>query len=403
MADTEAIIDDGSSSIAESTPSVGQASPRDYLFISRSLDFWMLGGLSILVWIPVFFLQDTIGLAKSLALAIPGVALPLAYWVNYPHFMASYKLAYFQGKGFVFENWFQLIFVPIALIFTVSIGFAYWSSSISDSAFVSVVNSLFESVGLKTRVGLYPNFGSEVLGTLVILLFFSVGWHYSKQTFGCMMVYAKLDNYRLGNIERNVLRYSLLSTWWVTWLYSNCSEGTYSFYGLMVHRLNLPYVWFQASYVILSIMFLSILITFIRIYNRDRKLPSVNFLVPMFALLIWHIPLFGNPQYFYILAFFHSLQYFPFVAKVEITRYKKQNRNRYTSRLLIFFGIMMFLGFLSFDYVPTSFDQLNDSLNLLHVSFFMIAFLIFINVHHYFIDNVLWRFKNKQVRELLFD
>ena len=171
----------------------------------------------------------------------------------------------------------------------------------------------------------------------------------------------------------------------------------------MVHRLNLPYVWFQASYVILSIMFLSILITFIRIYNRDKKLPSVNFLVPMFALLIWHIPLFGNPQYFYILAFFHSLQYFPFVAKVETTRYKKQNRNKYTGRLLIFFGIMMVLGFLSFDYVPTSFDQMNDSLNLLHVSFFMIAFLIFINVHHYFIDNVLWRFKNKQVRELLFD
>ena len=396
-------INDVSSDVEDITPSINTPKSQDYLFISRSLDFWMLGGLSILVWIPVYFLQDSIGLAKALAVAIPGIALPLAYWVNYPHFMASYKFAYMQGKNFIYDNWFQLIFVPLALIFTVFISFTYWSSSISDSAFVGLVNGIFDTVGLKTRLGLYPNFGSEVLGALVILLFFSVGWHYSKQTFGCMMVYARLDNYRMGNIERNVLRYSLLSTWWVTWLYSNCSEGTYVFYGLNVHRLNLPYVWFQASYVVLGIMFLSVTITFIRIYNRDKKLPSVNFLVPMFALLIWHIPIFANPQYFYILAFFHSLQYFPFVAKVEKARYKKNNRPWHNVRLLSFFAIMMFFGFLSFDYLPTSIDQINNSQNLLHVSFFMIAFLIFINIHHYFIDNVLWRFKNRQVRELLFD
>ena len=218
-----------------------------------------------------------------------------------------------------------------------------------------------------------------------------------------MMVYAKLDNYRMSNIERNVMRYALLSTWWVTWLYSNCSEGTYDFYGLNVHRLNLPYVWFQASYVIVSLMFLTVAATFFRIYVRDKQAPSINFLVPMIALLIWHIPLFSDPQFFYILAFFHSLQYFPFVAKVEQTRYKKDNRPKANIRLLIFFGIMMLLGFLSFDYVPNSFDQMMNSRNVFNASFFMIAFIIFINIHHYFIDNVLWRFKNKEVRQLLFD
>jgi uncharacterized membrane protein YhdT len=376
---------------------------QDFLLVSRFMDFLLLGGLSILIWIPVYFLQDTINQANLLATGLAAMALSLAYWVNFPHFMASYKLAYTQGNEFITRTWFQLIFVPIALVIALSISFNFWSASITNSGFVLFINGTFEFLGLNTRIGQHPSFGPEILGLLVMLMFFTVGWHYSKQAFGCMMVYAKIDNYRMSIIERNIIRYALLSTWWVTWLYSNCSEGTYPFYGLEIYRFNLPYVWFQASYVIVSLMFLAVIAIFVRIYLREKKLPSVNFLVPMAALLIWHIPLFGNPQFFYVLAFFHSLQYFPFVAKVEQTRYERDNRPKANTRLLVFFGIMMLLGFLSFDYIPNSLDQMRTSFSVYHASFFMISFLIFINIHHYFIDNVLWRFKNKEVRNLLFD
>lgn len=392
-----------SAELAIDASTADEEGPNDYLFISRFVDFLMLGGLSIVIWIPVYFLQDSYDPAKSLALAIPAIALPLAYWVNYPHFMASYKLAYTQGKPFIVDNWFQLMFVPAALIAIILVSFNFWSSSIADSGVINFFNTIFSSVGLKTRLGLYPNLGAEILGAFVLFMYFTVGWHYSKQAFGCMMVYAKIDNYRMSNIERNVLRYALLSTWWVTWMYINCSEGSYPYYGLQIYRLNLPYIWFQTSYIIVGLMFIAVAVTFIRIYFRDGKLPSANFLVPMISLLIWHIPLFSNPQFFYILAFFHSLQYFPFVAKVEKTRYKVEKKKRPNTRLLTFFGIMMILGFLSFDYIPHSFDQMQDSFNVFQVSFFMIAFLTFINIHHYFIDNVLWRFKNKEVRRLLFD
>lgn len=377
--------------------------PQSYLLISRMVDFWLLGGLSIALWIPVYFLQDQLSLAKSLTMAIPGVALTLAYWVNYPHFMASYKLAYTQGREFVVQNWFQLLLVPTVLVLLIAISFGYWNSSISDSSLVHIANATFSWLGLKTRLGLYPNLGSEIMGMMIVFLYFTVGWHYSKQTFGCMMVYAKLDNYRLNTLERNIIRYALLSTWWVTWLYSNCSEGTYPFYGLNIHRLNLPYVWFQASYFVVSGLFIAVAVVFLMKYYREKQSPGWNFLVPMLALLIWHIPMLGNPQFFYLLAFFHSLQYFPFVAKVEKTRYRVNNRPKQTVRLLAFFAIMMLLGYLSFDLAPQQLDQSLQSRNLFNASFFMIAFLAFINIHHYFIDNVLWRFKNKDVKQLLFD
>lgn len=372
------------------------------LFGSRMLDFWLIGGLAIVLWIPLFFLQEQSDIFKSLGAGVVAYAFYLAYFVNYPHFMASYKLAYTQGTDFVTANWFQLILVPLGLIGAILLGYIFWSASIKDSALIQGINSLFAGLGLKTRAGLYPNLGSEILGMSIVFMFFTVGWHYSKQTFGCMMVYAKLDGYRLNNIERNLIRYGLLSTWWLTWLYSNCSEGTYPFYNLTIHRLALPYVWFQIAYVITGLLFTGIVGMMIYKYVREQQLPSMNFLVPMIALLTWHIPLFGNPQYFYIIAFFHSLQYFPFVAKVEKTRYRKNQRSNTYLRLLGFFVIMLIIGYLSFDFVPNQLDKTTTAVSSLGVSFFLIAFLAFINIHHYFIDNVLWRFKNREVKDLLF-
>lgn len=369
---------------------------------SRALDFLMLGGLALMVWFPLYFMQNNFSLAKSLGLALPGISIALGYWVNYPHFMASYKLAYTQGGGFVTQNWFQLILVPIALLLFIAISFVFWDASIKDSALVLFFNSIFETLGLNTRFGLYPNLSSEFLGNMVLFMYFTVGWHYSKQTFGCMMVYAKLDGYRLTNLHRNLIRYGLLSTWWLTWLYSNCSEGTYPFYDLTIYRLNLPYIWFQIAYVIVGGMFAVILLLFAYNYGKHNQLPSWNFLIPMIALLIWHVPLFENPEYFVIIAMFHSLQYFPFVAKVEVSRYKLNQHKKSMQRLMLFFALMVVFGYLMFSYVPISLDKMVGTANELSVSFFIITFILFINIHHYFIDNVLWRFKNKEVRELLF-
>jgi len=381
------------------TPSPNQ---KNYLWISRRMDFWLIGGASMLLWIPIYFLGKDFEVIYALGLAIPSLAFFLAYLINYPHFMASYKLAYTQSNHFIVSNWFQLIFVPIFLILLMANSLIYWDSPIKDATFILTINSLFETIGLDTRFGQYPNLGSQVMGLMINLMYFTVGWHYSKQTFGCMMVYAKFDNYRLNNLERNVLRYALLSTWWVSWLSSNCSKGTYNFYDLEIYRLNLPYFLFEASVIICIGLFCWFFIIISLKYMRTKTPPSLNFLIPIFALWTWHIPLFGNPQFFPIIALFHSLQYFPFVAKVESTRYRLSQNIKPLKRMGLFFSIMVILGFLSFTYVPDMLDGLGSTTTTLGVSFFLIAFSAFINIHHYFIDNVLWRFNNKEVRELLF-
>lgn len=367
------------------------------------MDFWLLGGLSLVLWLPLYLFFNQSATLKSLGATLPTAAMILAYAVNHPHFMASYKLAYAQGRGFVLQNWLQLIAVPVVMVALLVVSYVYWDVAVRGTAVTVAVNSFFESIGLNTRIGLQRNLGREVLGYFVQFMYFTVGWHYAKQTFGCMMVYAKFDGYTLNTIERNLIRYGLLSTWWLSWLYSNCAEGTYPFFSLPVYRLNLPYLWFQIGYVVVSVLFAALVIALYLRYRRDQRAPSWNFLVPMVALLTWHVPFFGQPEFVVVIAMFHSLQYFPFVAKVEEARYRRQQRRKPALWLLGFFGLMVVVAYLVFHFIPNQLDGALQTFQQHHVQFFLISVMVFINIHHYFIDNVLWRFnKNKEVRELLF-
>lgn len=73
---------------------------------------------------------------------------------------------------------------------------------------------------------------------------------------------------------------------------------------------------------------------------------------------------------------------------------------------------MLLIGALILSVIPTAFDILSNN-NLLPSAFvynsqlfgtglYLFIFSVFINIHHYFIDNVLWRRDNPKVREFLF-
>lgn len=377
------------------------ARPATHLFVSRHWDFWLLGGAALLLWLPLYAFAGLLPALDTAAAGLPWVALWLAHAVNHPHFMASYKLAYGQGGGFIRAHWLQLLFVPGALIGALWLAWAHWDTVIADNGLVVSVNRGFAALGWDTRLGNYPSLGPEVLGLLISFMFFTVGWHYAKQTFGCMMVYARFDGYRLAGWQRNVLRYALLSTWWVIWLNANCAVGSYGFEQLQIQRLGLPYGLFIAACVAAGLLFAAVAVVFVMQRREAGRWPSATMLVPMAALLVWHVPLLSHPQYFYMIAFFHSLQYLPFVFKVESTRQRRQHGTRGMWVTLGFFLAFIIAGYLAFRGLPNGLDGHLGTVDTLGASFFLIAFLAFINIHHYFIDNVLWRFSNPQVRNLL--
>lgn len=344
---------------------------------SRALDFFLLGGASLLLWTLIFFGQERFGPLATLAGVMPTTAALLAHFINHPHFMASYKLAYDQGGAFIARHPFQLVIVPAVLILWPVLAAMYWGAN----------------------VGLARPLGPWMLSGLISCMYFTVGWHYAKQAFGAMMVYARFDGYPLSSRQRLVIRLALLSTWWLTWTYGNTTTGTYPFFSLQVERLGLPRpLFYLACLVAGALLVLTIGVFISNIVKRGAK-PSLNLLIPMIALYLWHVPLFIDPAFFVIIAFFHSLQYLPFVYKVEAAR--SRGKSRRWAHAAGYVLLMILTGFLAFESFPNNLDPWFDTKARLGVEFFTIATLAFINIHHYFIDNVLWRFKNAQVRDYL--
>lgn len=79
---------------------------------------------------------------------------------------------------------------------------------------------------------------------------------------------------------------------------------------------------------------------------------------------------------------------------------------------LSFIAQMLLLGMLLFSVVPTALDILAKNALLpkamlvnaatFGTTFYLFVFMVFVNIHHYFVDNVLWRRDNPNIRQYLF-
>jgi hypothetical protein len=110
-----------------------------------------------------------------------------------------------------------------------------------------------------------------------------------------------------------------------------------------------------------------------------------------------------------MIPFFHSLQYLLFVvalkknqATAEAINSEMDDASRHTTFFWSFWGFLLWsllLGGLSFSILPTVLQNLAPTQSqVLGSTFWFFAFGIFINIHHYFIDNVIWRGDNEQVK-----
>jgi hypothetical protein len=84
---------------------------------------------------------------------------------------------------------------------------------------------------------------------------------------------------------------------------------------------------------------------------------------------------------------------------MEDTRLRGMNHPEIRGTILAF-GIVL-AGWLAFEFVPNEVDTALGTFNAWQMFFFFTAAMLFINIHHYFIDNVLWRFKDPEIQKYL--
>jgi len=239
----------------------------------------------------------------------------------------------------------------------------------------------------------------ELLTSVLLdIMFLSVGWHYCKQTFGCMMIAAKFSDYHINASQRKSLLFHIHTIWLFVFIYTHVSPSTFDYYGFnYTSRLVLSkyLLVFWGLAFIVSLAFFLFHVVYAK-YKKELVFPGIQFWIPLLAIYVWWLPFFSVGLFgMHMVPFFHSLQYLVFVKAYE------DNSSQY-SFPSIMVGLCL-IGFLAFEGLPGLLaNMIVVDQNLIgNFAFFTGFFAIFINIHHYFIDSVIWRLNSPHIRQNL--
>jgi len=341
--------------------------------LSPKTDWLTIGGLSVLL-LPLFFLiPDGAELHEKVGWFLYAVA----FVVNYPHFTISYQLLYGDYRHLLLKE-FRFIWagVIVPLIMIGYIAVAHFTQSY------------------------------DMLVYFVHFMFVIVGWHYTKQSYGVIMVTSTMNGYYYSKLEAGILKFNMYSLWMTSYLFFNIGIGEQpDYWGIKYMSLNFPK---EALYTAYGLTAVSLLIGGIVLGKRilkTKESPPMISIIGFASIYAWLFPVFFNSIYFLAVPFFHSIQYFTFVYALknnEVTSITHNPKNG-KKAIVQYMVVAIVSGVLLFEGIPRVLTVVVEyNHNLFGDGLMLFIFSVFINIHHYFIDNVIWRKDNELVQKYLF-
>ncbi len=332
---------------------------RPASIISPIVDFLCVGGLSLIVLVPLLLSGET-----ELGFLNIGWLLWAQALVNYSHFMASYRIIY-RDREMIRRHQWAAIWVPLIMLVLLVI------------AVVTAEQS-----------------------KMLLIAFFAVAsaylaWHYTGQVWGMMASYAHLGGVKFEKIERLLLRTSLriLLVWHVMWFLHTAVRDPASvdpLYRLMGEATVLAFAIGAAGLWMLR--------------RRTGQLPPTRAVVAWVAIFAWYAALarWGLPALL-LIQLFHAIQYLEFPARVELNRVARKPTGRIASHFAAYIALLLVASVAVLLVVPgPAMSVVANLLGAPPTTVAPVLILYFINIHHYFTDGVVWKISDPQVRKELF-
>lgn len=360
--------------------------PLERSLFSPAIDFLFMGGGYLLILLPIiFFFPKDSEVITQVSLTF----LVLANFINHPHFIHSYHIFYRDFFNKLFDENFILkrkfIFAGVIVPLLMCVFFTYCF--------------------LVRKFNLLGYAGNAMV--------FFVGWHYVKQGYGMLMVSSVLKRNFYTEIEKKILLTNSYIVWIFVWLYGNSLLNERALWGVEYFTIEVPSWMLWLVGIPLAISGVITAFIFIRQCSNDyQKFPKNGVIAYITALYIWLLLPNIHPVLIFIIPAFHSMQYMVVVWRYEINRsvdefHKDTNQNGTVigiKRRLINFALLgLVAGGLGFWLAPIMLDSVFEiELSGFSPTTFIFIFWVFINIHHFFIDNVIWRKENTDVSKYLF-
>lgn len=285
----------------------------------------------------------------------PSVIVLLYTITSYPHFAGSYDIA-FSNPVFRKKNYFVLYLLPIL-------------------------------IALLTTT-LYYTLGSLDIIIHAIIVFLI--WHYVKQSYGVSIWYQIRNKIHLSQGAKKSLLTSYLLLGVATIFLVHNSTSNMNFMGQYIDLANVPENFQLAS---IGLAFICFSISVYLAYKDNHSIRKIlPVLTPFVSTSFWFLLIHVNPVLILLLPLFHGIQYAPFIHKANKSYHRTKLKRAFV------YAAYCIIGYLAVYSLPRIASiNLGGQLG----GFLFTLILITINVHHYAIDSVLWRMRNKECRDLL--
>jgi hypothetical protein len=355
--------------------------------LSRLSEFLVTGGGTLVLLPLCWLLERGLGLSRA-ELTVGFLAFYGAHLINDPHFAVTYLLFYRDVKARLGSTAlpraqrlrYLLAGFIVPLLLAAWAGFAL----LAESAYA--------------------------LGLLTQLMFLLVGWHYVKQAFGVASVLSARRGVSFDLRERRALLGHCLAGWAYAWASPFDPGRLVEEKGIIYRTLAHP-GWLEP--VTRAAFWLSLLpvVWFLgQKFRRERQLP----LAPLvgFFCSVWFWTVFSgiDPLFMYLIPALHSAQYLYFVWLLKRNQARAHEGPPSFGKppravLGALATLSILLGAVLFHWLPSSLDAFlvegaTAGTSQLGPTPYFAALFTFVNLHHYFMDFVIWRRDHAETRYL---
>ena len=327
---------------------------RSLYFVNGWLDAAVIGGVSIIAFLVLRLLSD--GAATAAATQTAAV---LAVFVNYPHFSATvYRL--YQSPDNIRQFPVTALGVPLLLV-------------------GAVAASLWQ-----------PELAAPYLVTLFLIW---SPFHYSGQTIGITMLYARRSGFEIGPRQRLALSAFVYSTFIVSFAYPHSVEPAVR-YGVSIPIIHFP-AWFGAAMIAVMCAGAAVFLGFVFAWCRSRRcmLPPIV-LLPAAAQFVWFMPGRETAMFYEFVPLFHSLQYLYIAWAMQIGLRLGEPAGSSAPRTVVHeslrWGLRNYAGGLIL-FIALPWMLLWVNLPMATIAGVVLAA---VNIHHFFVDGVIWKLRN---------
>lgn len=353
----------------------------NYTGYSRTVEFFAAGGLSIIL-LPLCLLFAPDG--KEAEAGLVGVAsIWLAYVINDPHFMVTYQIFYrdfinkIKGEGYERPEQIRYVMAGLVLPFLL----------------------------LLWVVGIFVFSSGLMAAGMMQFMFILVGWHYVKQGYGAFSVLSARRGVFYSKLESNLIIAHCLITWIYAWTMPMAERVPFEMDGVEYMAMGFGQIPIDVMFVLFVSSGIGAIGILVRKFVLLRKFPPIAPVSGLFiTLYLWVVWTGLNEAFSYLIPALHSVQYLFFVYLLERGRARSQAG---ATKLTVFrqlagvAAIALVLGWIGFHIAPDWLDQnLYWDEEALGPTIYFATITGFINIHHFMMDNVIWRKNNPDMAYL---